>query len=64
MYKIVYIPTGHIFELPENTAKDLKESYPNDYKIIEKNGKSFKDKINKKKKQTNSQSIYLMVVEE
>ena len=44
MYKIKYIPTGHEFLLPDETAKELKDKYPNDYKIIEKNGKKFSDK--------------------
>ena len=44
MYKIKYIPTGHEFLLPDETAKDLKDKYPNDYKILEKNGKKFSDK--------------------
>ena len=25
MYKITFIPTGHIFELPDETAKELKQ---------------------------------------
>ena len=44
MYKIKYITTGHEFLLPDETAKELKEKFPNDYKIIEKNGKKFTDK--------------------
>ena len=26
MYKIEFIPTGHIFELPDITAEELKEN--------------------------------------
>ena len=49
MYKIKYLITGHEFLLPEETAKELKEKYPNDYKITEKNGKKFNDKKTKPK---------------
>jgi hypothetical protein len=63
MYKITYITTGHTFELPEDTAKELKEKYPDDYKIVEKNGKKFKDKI-KQKKTVEKNSIYSLVVDE
>ena len=45
MYKISYIPTGHVFELPDEAAKELKEKFPEDYKILEKNGKKFCDGI-------------------
>ena len=44
MYKIKYLTTGHEFILPDETAQELKDKFPNDYKIIEKNGKKFKDK--------------------
>lgn len=44
MYKIKYLITGHVFLLPDETAQELKDKFPNDYKIIEKNGKKFKDK--------------------
>ena len=37
MYKIEFIPTGHTFELPDITAQELKEKFPDDYKILEKN---------------------------
>ena len=43
MYKIKNLITGHEFLLPDETAKELKEKFPNDYNIIEKNGKKFKD---------------------
>ena len=62
MYKITYLKTGHIFELPDETAKELKEKYPSEYKIIEKNGKKFKDKVPQKKTET-PDSIYARVVE-
>ena len=63
MYKITYLKTGHIFELPDDTAKELKEKFPDEYKIIEKNGKKFKDKM-PVKKQTDNKSIYDKVVDE
>lgn len=44
MFKITYIPTGHTFLLPDADAKELREKYPNEYRIIAKNGKKFKDK--------------------
>ncbi len=63
MYKITYVSTGHIFELPDEAALELKDKFPNDYKIIEKNGKKFRDSSRKKIKQTDSKSIYSKVVE-
>ena len=63
MYKIMYLKTGHIFTLPENSAKELKEKFPDEYKIIEKNGKRFKDKL-LPKKIVDEKSIYSLVVEE
>lgn len=48
MFKIKYIPTGHIFIIPEKDAKLLKEKSPDEYIILEKNGKKFKDKTTKK----------------
>ena len=62
MYKIKFIPTGHIFELPDITAEELKKTYPEDYKILEKNGKKYRDRITKKTK-TNDGSIRDLVVE-
>lgn len=62
MYKIEFIPTGHTFELPDITAKELKEKFPQDYKILEKNGKKFRDKI-KKSEPVDEKSIYSKVVE-
>lgn len=63
MYKITYMPTGHIFELPDEAALELKEKFPDDYKIIEKNGKKFRDNSRKKVKQPDCKSIYSKVVE-
>ncbi len=63
MYKIMYLPTGHIFTLPDESAKELKEQFPDEYKILEKNGKKFKDKI-LQKKIVDDKSIYSLVVEE
>ena len=62
MYKIEFIPTGHTFELPDVTAEELKENFPEDYKILEKNGKKYRDKV-KKKINVDKNSIYDMVVE-
>ena len=62
MYKIEFIPTGHIFLLPDNTAAELKNKFPNDYRIIEKNGKKFRDKF-PEKRETNTKSIRHLVVE-
>ena len=62
MYKIAYIKTGNIFELPDETAKELKEKYPSEYKILEKNGKKFRDTI-KKSLKSDDKSIYSKVVE-
>ena len=44
MYKIKNLITGHEFLLPDETAKELKEKFPNEYKILEINGKKVKDK--------------------
>ena len=62
MYKIEFIPTGHTFELPDITAEELKEKFPEDYKIVEKNGKKYRDKMNKKIV-SNSGSIYELVID-
>ena len=35
MYKIKFLPTGHIFELPDITAEELKRNFPEDYQILE-----------------------------
>ena len=62
MFKIKYLPTGNIFVLPEKDAKLLKEKSPEDYQIIEKNGRKFRDKI-KPKIEDKETSIYSKVVE-
>ena len=62
MYKIEFIPTGHTFELPDITAQELKTKFPEDYKILEKNGKKYRDRVSKKVK-VNNGSIYDLVVE-
>ena len=62
MYKIEFIPTGHKFELPDLTAQELKEKFPEDYKILEKNGKKFRDRVKKKIKIDNG-SIYELVID-
>ena len=58
----MYIKTGHIFELPDEDAKDLKNKFPDEYKILEKNGKKFRDVIPEKTVE-NPDSIYDKVVE-
>ena len=63
MYKITYVPTGHIFELPDGAANELKDKFPDDYQIIEKNGKKVRENRVKKTKKVNSNSIYSKVVE-
>ena len=62
MYKITYLQTGHVFELPDETAKELKEKYPSEYKIVEKNGKKFNDRI-KNPLKIDDNSIYSKVTE-
>ena len=64
MYKIEFVSTGHVFELPDLTAQELKNKFPSDYKILEKNGKKFRDKLKKKVEKTDKDSIYFRVVEE
>lgn len=63
MYKIKFIPTGHIFLLPELSAKELKENYPDEYLILEKNGKKFKDKIRQKSNSKNADLILHKILE-
>ena len=60
MFKIKYIPTGNIFVLPKKDAELLKEKSPQDYLILEKNGKKFRDKI-PQKIESNSQQVELNV---
>ena len=62
MYKISYVHTGHVFELPDEAALDLKKQFPEDYKILEKNGKKFRDKMPQPKNK-DDKSIYSKVVE-
>ena len=62
MYKIKYLTTGHTFLVPEEDAKELKEKYPDEYKILEKNGKKVRDTV-KKKPKSDDKSIYSKVVE-
>lgn len=62
MYKIMYLETKNIFELPDEIAEDLKQKYPSDYKILSKNGKRFSDKILTKNSE-NKKSIYSKVID-
>ena len=64
MYKIKYLKTGHIFLLPQKDAEELKEKYPDEYKILEKDGKKFRDKKMKPKQEIDLKNIRNLVVEE
>ena len=64
MYKIEFISTGHIFSLPEDAAKELKEKFPSEYKILEKNGKKFRDRVKKSEKVLEDKSILSKVLDE
>ena len=64
MYKIEYLKTGHIFLLPEKDAKELKERFPDEYKILEKNGKKYRDIKMKPKEEIDLKNIRNLVVEE
>ncbi len=57
MYKIKFIETGHEFLLPDNEAQMLKEKFPEEYKIIEKNGKKVREKKQIIKKQYDKDNI-------
>lgn len=62
MFKIKFLPTGHIFVLPACEAKILKEKNPDEYLILEKNGKKFKD-TNRFKQCTEKDSILSKVLD-
>lgn len=64
MYKIKYIKTGHIFILPEQTAQELKNKFPEEYQILEKNGKKFNDSKRKSPLSNKEKSVRSRVVEE
>lgn len=64
MYKIMYLKTGNTFLLPENVAKELKEKAPEDYKILEKNGKKVRDRVAPRKVRVNPDSIRELVVDD
>jgi len=49
--------------MSEEDAKDLKAKYPDEYKIIEKNGKKFNDNTRTKTKKREDNSIYSKIVE-
>ena len=57
MFKIEFVPTGHVFELPDMTAQELKDKFPSDYKILEKNGKKYRDRLKKKREKINENSL-------
>lgn len=64
MYKIKFLTTGHVFLLPEKEAKDLKERFPDEYKILEKDGKKYYDRRMKKKKEIDLSDIREFVIDE
>ena len=63
MYKIKFIPTGHVFILPESEAKRLKKQTPNEYLILEKNCKKYKDKIGALKNNNHEKFILSKVLD-
>ena len=63
MIKIKYLLTGNIFLLPDNEAEELKAKSPDEYKILEKNGRKFNDKTNPVSKKTDK-SILELVLDE
>ena len=63
MIKIKYLPTGNIFLLPNSEAEELKAKSPDEYKIIEKDGKKFNDKTKPVSKKTDK-SILELVLDE
>lgn len=63
MYKIKFLPTGHIFVLPESVVKELKERYPQEYQLLEKNGRKCKDKFNVTSERSDKNSIRVKVIE-
>ena len=62
MFKIKYIPTGNIFVLPKKDAELLKEKCPQDYLILEKKKKKFRDKI-PQKIESDSKSILSQIID-
>jgi len=63
MYKIKYLKTGNVFILPQVEAEKLKNKEPDDYLILEKNGKKFRDKIKPKIKRYDNKSILSKVLD-
>lgn len=55
MIKIKFLPTGNIFILPDNTAKELLSQFPTDYAIVD-NKKNKTSKINKIAKNSKNQN--------
>ena len=50
--------------LPEKDAKALKEKFPDEYKILEKNGKKYNDRKMQKKKEIDFRDIREFVIDE
>jgi len=63
MYKIKYLKTGNVFILPQVEAEKLKDKEPDDYLILEKNGKKFRDKIKSEIKRYDNKSILSKVLD-
>lgn len=61
MIKIKYLPTGNIFVLPEKEAEELKKKAPNEYKILEKNGRKIKDNPEPSRKNTDKSILALVL---
>ena len=61
MIKIKYLPTGNVFVLPEIEAERLKQKSPSEYKIIEKDGKKFKDNLNPAQPKTDKSILALVL---
>ena len=54
--------SNKIFVLPKKDAELLKEKCPQDYLILEKNGKKFRDKF-PQKIESDSQSILSQIID-
>ena len=63
MYKIKYLVTGHVFLLPEKDALELKERFPADYQVLEKDGKKVRDKVREPEKTIDMRNIKELVID-
>ena len=62
LQKTEILSNAEIILIEDLTAEELKSKFPDDYKILEKNGKKFRDRT-KKKPVIKNGSIYDLVVE-